>query len=259
MSKRLLTFDDILEGENRTIVETQGIYPGLSQEIPLALNVLTQLNYFKGNAPDIHTNEGSFYSYCGHQYLHSPYSFRACYMLWERSYYLESAIILRLILERFIQIRYLYRHQDLVNIVWSGAKKKGVKAKKITFKDMFEDIVPGYYDKWYGPILSGFAHSKLAANYFRIERTSPAEATSVMIPRFDKKGTLVINKLIPLLFGYLKFFPIFFPDGFRDSPQELLAKYQNSVNYFKYFMDGFKEKFPESLPLYEYMDKIINP
>ncbi len=259
MKQRLLNVNDVLKGEMQTIADTQHIYKGISNEIPRVLNVLLQLNYFKGRAPDIKTDEGNFHSYCGHQYLHSPYSFRGCYILWERGYYLEAAIIFRVILERFIQIRHVYKHKNLVTVVWSSIKHKTIKPNRVTFKTMFNDITPGYYDKWYGGMLSGFAHSKVAANYFRIRRSSPTDAKVNMIPSFDERGTLVINHMIPLLFGYLRFFPIFFPSGFKSISCDLLKEYDSSISYLQVFMTGFKKRFPKSLSWYEHIDKIVNP
>lgn len=259
MSKRLLNFDDILSGENRTIIHTRNTYRNVSSEIPLALNVLLQLNYFTGNCPDINTDDGQFHSYCWHQYVNSPYSFRGCCMLWERGYYLESGIIFRSLIERFIQIRYLHKNKNLVGQVWGGIRPDTAKAKRITFKTMFDSISPGYYEVWYGKILSGFAHSKLAANIFRIKRSSPADGKIVMIPSFDERGSMIINNVISLLFGYLKFFPIFFPLGFKALPDDSLKEYNELVSYFQKFMDGFKNKFPKSLEWFKYVDKIINP
>jgi hypothetical protein len=259
MEKRLLNFDDILAGEKSTIIDTRNIYKNVSSEIPLALNVLLQLNYFTGNCPDIKTDEGQFHSYCWHQYVNSPYSFRGCHILWECGYYLESAIIFRSLIERFIQIRYLHKNKNLVGQVWSSIKPESVKVKKITFKVMFDHIAPGYYEVWYGKILSGFAHSKIAANIFRIKRSSPTNGKVIMMPSFDERGSMVINNVISLLFGYLKFFPIFFPLGFKTVPDDLLKEYNESVSYFQKFMDGFKNKFPKSLLWFKYMDKIINP
>jgi hypothetical protein len=259
MMKRLLNFDDILAGENRTIIHTRNTYRNVSSEIPLALNVLLQLNYFTGNCPDIKTDNGQFHSYCWHQYVNSPYSFRGCYMLWERGYYLEAGIIFRSLIERFIQIRYLHKNKNLVGQVWVGIKPNAAKVERITFKGMFESIAPGYYEAWYGKLLSGFAHSKLAANIFRIKRSSPTDGKVVMVPSFDERGTMIINNVIPLLFGYLKFFPTLFPAGFKTIPNKLLAEYNESVDYLQGFMDGFKIKFPKSLQWFKYMDKIIKP
>jgi hypothetical protein len=80
-----------------------------------------------------------------------------------------------------------------------------------------------------------------------------------MIPAFDERGSMIINNVLSLLFGYLKFFPILFPVGFNTIPGSLLSEYNESVNYLHGFMNGFKIKFPKSLAWFKYMDKIINP
>lgn len=114
-----------MQGEEQTIVTTRSRLKGAKNNIPPAIEVLLQLIYFNESSKDINSPEGEFHSYCWHQYIDVPYSFRACYILWERGYYLESTIIIRSLLEKLIQLRYLDKHKNLITSIWSGVKVKG--------------------------------------------------------------------------------------------------------------------------------------
>ena len=75
--------------------------------------------------------------------MEAPYAFRACYLLYERGYYLNAIIIFRNLLECFIQCRYAFNHKDRAGAIWSGQKVTiNSKKRKITFKEMFDEITP---------------------------------------------------------------------------------------------------------------------
>jgi len=256
----LVRLKDVLNGEKQTKLVTNRTLKGIADNIPSALNVLLQLIYFTGPAQDVTTPDGEFHSYCWHQYMQAPYSFRSCYIVWENGYYLESAIIFRSLLERFIQTRFLYKHKELITSVWSGTKLPGKTSRKISYKDMFEDISPGYYEKWHGQQLSGFAHSKIASINFRVKYDSATKGTVIMIPEFDEVfATHIINMFCPLLFGYLNFFPIFFSSGFQSIPSDLSADYNKSTSWLQSCMNSHKQAQPKSLSWFKYIDQIINP
>lgn len=256
---RLLSLEDIIKGEVETYQITHSFLKGIHDNVPRAINVLLQLMYFTGPEKDINTLEGEFHSYVWHQYIQAPYSFRACYILYERGHYLNASILFRSLLESFIQCRYLFNHKDRVSAVWSGRKiKVGNKEKYIRIKDMFEEICPGYFDKYYGKQLSGFAHGKIAANIFRVKRKSPMQGETIVIPKFDVDlATYVINNIVALLFGYLNFFPKFFPEGFASLNVNLLDEYNHSKEWLQKGMNSHKKEHPRSLAWYKHMDKII--
>ena len=119
MVKRKITLRDIINGEKETYQITHSILKGCHENVPTAINVLLQLMYFTGPNKDVTTPEGVFHSYVWHQYMGAPYSFRACYLLYERGHYLPASIIFRHILECFIQCRFGFNHKDIVGFIWS--------------------------------------------------------------------------------------------------------------------------------------------
>lgn len=255
MDRRLIVLKDIKGGESNVLqlLNANPQFIEFLNKFEKSIDVLLQLMYFPGPKKDIKSEEGLFRSYSWTQYLQAPYSFRAAYILFERAYYSESIIIIRSLLEMFIQIRYSYWHKDKIKDIW------GLK-KRIRFKDMFEEIVSGYYDKYYGKQFSAIAHRKIIADIFRVKRTSATEAEVIMVPTFDKiYAGYVLNNLVAFLYGYLNLFPIFFKEGFYSVTSELSEQYKDSIKELKSYLDKNKKAYPEASDWYSHIEKITNP
>lgn len=169
LKKRLISLQDIFLGEKETIKKTNNVLLGCCKYFPICVDSLLKLPYFIGSVEDIESPEGNFHSYCHTQYLIASHSFRSCYILWERGHYSEASIIIRSILESFVQIRYLYQHKEKTKIVWVSSDIK----MWTMFK--FLGISRNFYDRHYGRILSGISHRKIASDIFRVKRKSATE------------------------------------------------------------------------------------
>jgi len=254
LKRRLVNLQDILLGERKTIEITNDILLGFCKHFPVSIDSLLKLCYFTGSVKDIESLEGSFYSYCYTQYLIAPYSFRSCYILWERGHYSEAPIILRSILESFAQIRYLYRHKEKIKTVWVTGN--------IRMWTMFESlgVSRDFYERHYGRLLSGISHRKIASDVFRVKRKSATEGRVIMIPEFDSEGSgYVINYLTALMAGYLNFFKASFPEGFQLLEKDLSVfnQYNESIDWLNRSMLQHKKQFPNALSWYRDIDKII--
>lgn len=259
---RRMRYYDILDSELQTIFFTRSYLRGINDNIPIILDTLIQLMYFAGKKKDINTPEGEYHSYCWHQYVQAPYSFRACFMLYEVSHYLEATFILRYLIEVLVKMRYLKKHKNLVNQIWTNKKieitEKNGKKRNLTLKDIFEEITPGYYDNNYGHLLSGFLHGGVGGSIFRIERKSPTEGKIRMGAIWDeRRATFVINNLIAIGYGYLNYFPKFFPEGFKEIEKDLLKQYQKSILWLEKAMDSHRKEYPRSISWYKKIDPLI--
>jgi len=259
MIERRITLTDIINGETETYQITHSILKDCHENVLKAIIVLLQLMYFTGPNKDVTTPEGEFHSYVWHQYIGAPHSFRACYLLYERGHYLTAVIIFRSLLESFIQCRFAFNHKDMVRIIWSGQKCaiKG-KKKKITFKEMFDEISPGYYEKIYGEQLSGFAHGKIGADIFRVKRESTTVGKVIMIPKFDEDlASYVINQVIALQFGYLNFFSKFFPDGVSSITKDFAEEYNYSKRWLYEYINSHRRTKSPSSEWHKHMDAFM--
>ena len=257
-----MRYHDILNSELQTTIFTRSYLRGVNENIPMILDTLIQLMYFTGPKKDINTPEGEYHSYCWHQYVQVPYSFRACFILYELGHYLEATFILRYLTEVLVKMRYLENHKDLVNQIWTNKKigiiGKNEKKKRLTLKDIFEEVAPGYYERNYGRLLSGFQHGGVGASIFRIERKSPIEGRIRMGAIWDEQGaTFVINNFIAICYGYSNYFSKFFPEGFKTIDSDLLRQYKNSMLWLEKAMDSHKKEHPRSISWYKEIDSLI--
>ncbi len=254
MKKRFIKLQDILTGEENTKGKTSNILLGSCNYLPYCIDSLLKLIYFIPTTNDTDTNEGIFNSYCHSQYLIAPYSFRSCYILWERGHYSDATIILRSILESIIQIRYLYTHKEKSKIVWTtGDVKIGGMLSSI-------GVSKDFYKKSYGSVMSGISHRKIAADIFRVNRESTTQAKVIMIPEFNSFfASYVVNNFTALLKGYFNFFEILFPKGYLVLKSELTVfdRYKKSINWLDLCIQQHKEEFPKSQQWYKDIEKII--
>lgn len=257
-----LNYSYILNSELQTALFTRSRLKGANDNIPMILDTLFQLLYFTGEKKDVDASEGQYYSYCWHQYVQTPYSFRVCFMLYEIGHYLEATFVLRYLIEVLAKMRYLEKHKDLAHKIWTNKiikiLEKSGKKKKLTIKDIFEEVAPGYYNTNYGHLLSGFQHGGLGSTVFRIKYKSPTEGKIRMGALWDERGaTYVLNNFIAICYGYLNYFPKFFSKGFKEIDKDLLKQYQKSMLWLKKAMDDHKKEYPRSIKWYKEMDPLI--
>lgn len=257
-----LNYRDILNSELQTASFTRSYFKGVNDNIPTIIDTLIQLIYFTGDKKDVNTFEGEYHSYLCHQYLQVPYSFRACFVLYEMGHYLEATFILRYLVEVLVKMRYLEKHKNLVSKVWTNKKVeiigKNGKKKKLTLKDIFEETAPNYYSKNYGHLFSGFQHGEIGASIFRVEFVSPAKGTVRTASAWDERGaTFIINNFIVICYGYLNYFPKFFPDGFKTLDSDLTKQYKSSVLWLDTAMSDHKKTHLKSINWYKEIDQLI--
>lgn len=205
MTERLMDYNDLLATEQSTNAITESRLAGIADNFPRIWDALSHLAYYCGKAPDTDTPDGVFHSWCYGHYVRITYSFRSAYLLCFLGYYLESVIILRHIVEVFAQIRYFDKHRNQLRDHW-------VRTKIVHFKTIFEYLSPGYYKKFYGRQLSSLAHGGLGTSIFRFEYYSPTEGRTVMGSEYNEMlATYTFNQLISMLYGFLNYFPRFFP------------------------------------------------
>lgn len=156
-------------------------------------------------------------------------------------------------LEVFVQLKYFYKYPEKL--------KEHLTGRYINFSTMFIEFTSiDFYKKHYGELLSSFAHGKLAKNIFRFENISRTDRKTVMGCQFNPDhATYVINQTIPLLFGFLNQFPIYFPNNNLLKDSTTYNSYSIVIDWMKNAMVNHKETFPHSLSWYEDIDKLIYP
>lgn len=222
-----------------------------------AINTFFQLPYYIiAQSDDPSSPLGQYEFFCSMHYYQAPYTFLPIYHLWIRGYYYECVILIRNLLESFVQIRYF---EDKKCEIENYLKVKG--KNRIRLKTMFENLSPGLYDNFYSQ-LSNFAHGGISKEIFRTtqESSNLEERIIILGCQFDMdKATYVINILNVLLHGYFKYFIIIFPEGRSKMIKEKLPwqSYNNIISKTSNAIDSHKKCCPNSKEWYKLILPLI--
>ncbi len=167
--------------------------------------MLFKLSHFLNEDVEIESVDNNFQVLAYSSYLQLPYTLKSIHDLWIKGNYLESLILLRHIIEGFAKLRYFNNHKDEISNHIKGNNR-------VRFKDIFDEIAPGYYQFHYGKMLSDYAHGGFKAYMLRVEYSSQTEGRVKVGSEFDTKiSGMIIYQVLTFCFGYLNFVDEFFP------------------------------------------------
>jgi hypothetical protein len=202
MANKLMNLKYQIQSEAATKTTTTEKYPAWFSTYPTLIDTLFEVTYFIGTAKDPTSPEGHFYFLGTHILTQLPYTIRATCILIEKGFYAEAIALIRTLFEALVQLRYFHKHKEL--------GKNYMLGKKILIKTMFEEIIPGFYDKVY-KTLSVFPHAKFQSTIFRIEYTQ-SESQTKMGNEFNEVGFgYAVTKIWVILLGILNYIPLLFP------------------------------------------------
>ncbi|MUK89309.1 hypothetical protein GMD78_13100 [Ornithinibacillus sp. L9] len=247
---KYLDLEFILNSEIETLRNTNNNLNGVVTNTPKVINTLVKLPYYTGELESVDKTYGAFQGYCKEHYLQSPYTFLSIYESWKKGYYLESVILYRHLLEVYVQMRYFEKNHKRLEGYLTGTDR-------IRMVNMFDEFSQGFYHDFYGRQLSTITHGKIGKSLFRIIRTSPEKGRVIMGCEYNEfLASYVMNIYVPLIFGYINFFNIFFPNNTLDG--DILIEIKESKDWLEMFMNEHKKAYPKSIePFYRHFDKYI--
>lgn len=212
--KKFIDYNFVMDTELKNVSYTQSVSGDNSIIVRNAINLLLRMSYFideKNISPN--TPQGWFQLHAFSIYSRLAYAIKIIFELWLRDYYQESSVLLRHILEGFVQVRYFYNHPDKVELHLTSTRNRD----RIKFKDMFEECAVGSYEKIYGD-LSNFAHSGLGSLMTRMEVYTDSSKNRVKVGcEFDKTlADYIIEQIIDYCYGYINYADVFFPSMIKE-------------------------------------------
>lgn len=244
----LMNFEYLLQTESETIKISHDEHPGWFKYYNELLNCLFQVVYFVGEEKEVESDDGYYMTFAHNLLLKLPYTIRAVSVLTERGFYLESALLVRHILEVFVQLRFFNKYKGKLN-------KHILKKKRITFKTMFNEFNPILYSTMYFA-LSDATHGGFGSSVYRTKYKSANEGTTIMGSEFQEKfSNYIINQLIPLSYGILNFIPVFFYKYKDLVPNDIESNRKSVLKDLKKMMDSLPKSkifFNDIKPLIEY-------
>jgi hypothetical protein len=250
MTVKLMDYTYLRETEEKTAVDTHSHVNGWFTNYSMFLDSLFESVYFIGTAKETESDEGLYYAFAQHILIRFPYTVRATCLLIEKGFYFEATSLVRNLYESLFQIRFFHQHQDLINA--------HVLGKRIRFKTMFEEISPGFYDVFYGKQLSEFAHSGFASLMFRTKYDSATSGNTLMGNAYDEFGaSFSLNHLVVLVYGFLNYIPLLFPQYKTLVPEPTEKKRIASLAWLKKAMEDHLGHKPSTQPFYDAVNQLI--
>lgn len=199
----LMNFEYLLQTESETIKISHDKHPGWYNYYKELLNCFFHIVYFVGEEKEVESDDGYYMAFAHNQLLKLPYTTRAITILTERGFYLESAQLVRHLLEVFVQLRYFNKYKEKLN-------NYVLKKNKITLKTMFSEFNAVLYSNMYFALCEA-AHGGFGSTVFRTIYTSATEGTTIMGSKYNEMfSNYILNQFIPLIYGILNFIPVFF-------------------------------------------------
>ena len=247
----LMNFNYLLETESETTINSHSKHPSWFEYYDKIINCLFQVAYFVGKEENIESDNGYFLTFAHSHILQFPYSVRAISILLERGYYLESAQIVRHLLEVLVQLRYFDKHRTKLN-------KYVIKETKITLKTMFDEFNPNLYSKMYYA-LSEATHGGFGSTIYRTQYKSANDGVTIMGSIYNEMfSNYILNQLIPLIYCLLNYYPYFFIHYKELGPESIENNRKKVLSELKTMMElpPKSAKFLEDIkPLVEFTSK----
>ena len=244
----LMNFEYLLQTESETIKISHDKHPGWFNYYNKLINCLFHIVYFVGEEKEVESDDGYYMTFAHNQLLKLPYTVRAVTVLTERGFYLESALLVRHILEVFVQLRFFNKYKEKLN-------EYVLKKRRITIKTMFKEFNPELYSKMYFA-LSEAAHGNFGSAVYRTTYKSATEGTTIIGSIYNEMfSNYILNQLIPLIYGTLNFIPVFFRHYKDLVPPKIELNRESVLNELKEMMNSqpkFEKILKDIIPLIEY-------
>jgi hypothetical protein len=250
MNEKLMNLDYLIETEQETIEISLNTFGKAKSYLDTLVDLLFNLNHFIDEKVELETTDHFFQVFAFNTYARTPYSLKVIGDLWVKGYYLEAIILIRHLLEGLVQVRYFYNHRDKIS-------DHSLGIKRVSFKVIFEEIVPGFYDAYYGKLLSSFAHGNFINALFREERESAEKATIIHGSKFNDKHSLsIIKQSLAYGYGFLNFMDIIFPSFKNKIEKDLSTKLKELLKelHSKFILDYEN---PEQIIFWKLMPQLI--
>lgn len=243
----------LTESEKIKKQKTMNAIPGFYNFIPYVYNTFIKLPFHMGIKKDeedvnIINIQDTFQFYI----YDFPFKVRNIYTLMEIGSYTDATILFRTLVESFIYYKYYILNNDGV-----GLSKYILRETKPRIKDIFERVVPGFYDGIYSELCNHTHGNPLIQAIFRgnTSKETPlkSDINNINLDWFS----YVSNQLEPLFIGVIRLYKIAFPNNTIEKDKDLMKGIEVIHQFVEKNILDRKTLYPVQLPMIEYYNKII--
>ncbi len=256
-----MNYKDILRAEILTAERTRNEMGKWFVKFEQLMDILIKLNYYYSDTESAtdETPENCFFAFANGKYLEAPHSIHVCHSLMEKGHYLNAMIQLRSVLDYFVSCRYF--HNNLQHITPYRKEERcliGGKKKWLGTSEIYGFFSKDFYDRYYGNMLSKLSHGKTGTAIYRIDLSNSQEPRIIMVPEFNLNHVaLIINHIVPVIYGYLSHWEVLFEERRKQLPSELEEERIEAMGWLKSHFQKQKDTYPESVEWAEGMSKIL--
>jgi hypothetical protein len=134
----------------------------------------------------------------------------------------------------------------------------GENEKWLKISHIYEFFSKDFFDRFYGAMLSKLSHGKAGVGIYRFDRSNPQDPRVIMVPEFNLNHVgLIINHIVPIIYGYLSHWEAFFEGRRKQLPSELENERIEAMGWLNRHFLKQKDANPESVEWEEGMSKIL--
>ena len=227
--------------------------PGFYNFIPSLFNVLLLMPYSRGELCDINDKEFVQIQDLFQFYVYDfPFKIRNIISLMETGNYADASILFRTIAENFIVYKYFIVRND-----GTGLSNYYARKTRKSIKDIFEKVVPGYYDSLYDELGHATHGDPIFQAIFRgnVSKHEPIKSNinNVNIDWFS----YVFNQLEPIIIGVIELYKKVYPNNTLETSKNVKADLEIIYRFINDNINDRKKKYPKQSEMINFYDEII--
>lgn len=234
---------------NKTISEIPGFY----NFIPSVYNVFIKMPFINGTLAEDDDIELIKIQDLFQFFIYDfPFKVRNIYNLMEIGSYFDAAILFRSLVESFIIYKYYILRKD-----GTGLSNYFSGNSKMRIKDIFEKVLPGYYDSLYSELCKTTHSNPLIQAIFRgnVSKVTPIKSNinNINLDWFS----YVTNQLEPLILGTIELYKYVYPNNTLFDDKNIENDLKCIYSFINGNIEDRKKKYLGQKEMIDYYDNLI--
>lgn len=246
-------YQTLLKSEKIKRNKTKSEIPGFYNFIPPVYNVFIKMPFIHGTlAEDIDTELIKIQDLFQFFVYDFPFKARNIYNLMEIGSYFDATILFRSLVESFIIYKYYILKKD-----GTGLSNYFLGNSKMRIKDIFEKVIPGYYDSLYSELCKATHSNPLLQAIFRgnVSKSVPIKSNinNINLDWFS----YVTNQLEPLIIGTIELYKYVYPNNTLINDKDIKNDLECIYNFINENIEYRKKNYPEQSEMIYYYDNLM--
>ena len=247
-------FELMLKSEIIKRNKTKKKIPGFYNFLPSFFNVFLLMPHSLGKLCDSKDKENVQIQDLFLQYVYDfPFKVKNIVYLMEIGSYADAVILFRTLAENFIIYKYFIVRKD-----GTGLSNHYSRKTNIRIKDIFEKVVPGYYDSLYDELGHATHGDPLFQAIFRgnVSKDTPIKSNinNINIDWFS----YVFNQLEPIILGMIELYRKVYPNNTLETSKNVKDDLKIIHKFINNNIIDRKKRYPQQSQMIDFYDEIIN-